>query len=210
MLLNLKCSDSVKVLGVNIDNIKLNSFVSNKVRVCQYHLRNFNNIKHSLDTATRVMLVTTLILSTLDYCNILLLGSTDKHIRPLRLVMNRAIRFIFNLPIREHITPYYERLHILLIKKRIEFKACLFSFKIINGQMSSYILENFNRFSPNVVMELREGVGRDDMMFSTTIADHKKNDLFQKIKNQWNLLPKSIRMSTSLSVFKKKLKTHLF
>ena len=208
--LNIPCRDSVKVLGVNINNLKLQSFISNKVRTCQYHLRNCYNIKNSLDTATRTLLVINLILSTLDYSNILLLGSTDKDIRPLHLTLNRAIRFIFNLNVREHITPYYEKLHFLTVRKRIKFKACLFGFKIFNNQMPPYITESFNRFTPSVMMELRQGVGRDGFMFSTTTQELKKNDLFVKIKTEWNSLPLQIRECTSLTVFKKKLKTELF
>ena len=180
------------------------------VRVCQYHLRNFNNIKHSLDTATRTLLVTNLILSTLDYCNILLLGATDKDLKPLCLTLNRAVRFILNVKFRDHITPYYKRLHFLPIEQRIKFKACLFGYKIFYRLMPSYILDNFSRFTPNLAMELREGAERDTKMFASTTADHKRNDLFQRIKNEWNALPMQIRECASLPIFKKKLKTFLF
>ena len=151
-LLNLECNDSVKVLGVAMSGLKLHTFISNKVRVCQYHLRNFNNIKHSLDTVNRTLLVTNIILSTLDYCNILLLGATDKDLKPLCLTLNRAVRFILNVKFRDHITPYYKRLHFLPIEQRIKFKACLFGYKIFYRIMPSYILENFSRFTPNLAM----------------------------------------------------------
>ena len=109
-----------------------------------------------------------------------------------------------------NITPYYKRLHFLPIEQRIKFKACLFGYKIFYRLMPSYILDNFSRFTPNLAMELREGAGRDTKMFASTTADHKRNDLFQRIKNEWNALPMQIRECASLPIFKKKLKTFLF
>ena len=77
--------------------------------------------------------------------------------------------------------------------------------------MPPYITESFNRFTPSVIMELRQGVGRRLYVFDYyTTQELKKNDLFVKIKTEWNSLPLQIRECTSLTVFKKKLKTELF
>ena len=97
---------TVKSLGVNLSpNMDFNSFISQKVQVCSFHLRNLAHIKKSLPHTARVILVTNLILSTLDYCNSLLVGATNKDILPLQRVLNRAVRLIFDLK-RDHITPY--------------------------------------------------------------------------------------------------------
>ena len=125
----------IKILGASINDVwNYNEFISKKVQTCNFHLRNLCNIKDCLDVPTRILLVTNLILSTVDYCNILLLGATDLALRPLRLVINKAIRFIYNLKIRQHITPYYKRTHFLPIQQRIKFEASLIAYKIFNGQ----------------------------------------------------------------------------
>ena len=134
-ILNIKTASSVKILGITIaDTLSLHKFVAQKVQTCNYHLRNFYNFRASLNFATKVLLVTNLIMSTLDYCNALLIGSTDKLIRPLHLTLNKAVRFIYNLRIREHISPYHTKVHFLPVKKRIKFKACLIAYKIFNNE----------------------------------------------------------------------------
>ena len=211
-ILNIRPASSVKVLGVTIeDKLNLHKFISQKVQTCNYHIRNLYNIKSCLDFKTKVLLVTNLIMSTLDYCNILFVGSTDKLIRPLHLILNKAVRFIYNLRIREHISPYYTKLHFLPVKKRIKFKACLFAFKILNNQAPTYLTEEFQRFTPSTLMELRKGGGgRDDRMFDISTEENRKRILFVRIKMEWNTLPFNIRKCNSLPLFKTKLKTHLF
>ena len=137
------------------------------------------------------------------------LGYTGKDIRPLHLVLNKAIRFIFNLGIRVHITPYYEKLHILTVDKRIRFKACLMGYKIFNGLSPSYLNEDFKHFEPTTTINLREGTGRDKAMFQRNFHRNERLTLFIRIKNEYNALPLHVRRSETLSMFKKKLKSFL-
>ena len=208
---NIPLSDSVKVLGVNVDdNLRLSSFIAKKCQICSFHIRNLRNIKDSLNRATRILLVTNLILSTLDYCNILLLPTTDKDIRPLKIVLNRAIRFICNLKFRTHISPFYQQLHILPIRFRIKFKACLMAFKVFNKISPNYITEQFEAFKTREYMKSRTGIGRDDCMFSMEKEDFRNKNLISLIKKEWYDLPFSLRKCDSLTSFKSKLKTHFY
>ena len=117
--LELCLSEYVSVLGVDLnDCFQFNAFIAKKVRSCQFHLRNFYNIKASLDVPTRIKLIYNQVLSCVDFCNVLLLGASDKDLRPLKLIINRAIRFVFSLGIRNHITPHYKHLGLLPIRKR--------------------------------------------------------------------------------------------
>ena len=172
------------------------------------HLRNLKNIRESLDISTRILLITNLIFSTIDYCNILLLGCTEKDLKPLKLVINRSIRLIFNVGFKEHITPYYLKLHFLPIKNRIRFKACLLAYKIFYRSAPMYLEEEVTRFTPNIRhMQLREGSGRDKYMF--VVTDPKSKSLMERMKREWNSLPLTIRKCPTLTSFKKKLKSHL-
>ena len=208
-LLDFDLTDSVKVLGVQLDSIlNFNSFIAKKVATCNMHLRNLNNIKQSLNVSTRILLISNLILSTLDYCNVLLLSCNDKQLKPLRLIINRSIRFIYDLRFRTHITPYYHKLHFLPIKKRIRFKANLLAYKIFYRKAPLYLEEKVERFTPTIQhMQLREGAGRDKYMFEDN--DPKSKTLVDLMKREWYKLPLNIRKITSISLFKKKLKSWL-
>ena len=204
-------SNYITLLGVNINNnLGLQSFISKKVRTCLFHLRNFYNIRKNLDRPTRIRLVISQIISTLDYCNIVLIASTEKDLKPLRLTMNRAVRFIFGLRLREHITPFYKKLHLLPIKERVKFKACSTAHKVFYGSAPNYLIEQFNKFIPSTQINLRTTTGRDDFMFSCDLNTVKSKNLMSIIKVKWNSLPCELRKCASFPLFKSKLKTLIY
>ena len=59
----------------------------------------------------------------LDYCNSLLYGVTDKLMRQVQSVQNAAARLIAGAKRREHITPILRQLHLLPVRRRVEFKT---------------------------------------------------------------------------------------
>ena len=208
---DLTTTGPIRVLGANISNAwKFNEFIAKKTQASNFHLRNLYDIRDSLDTSTRILLVTNLILSTIDYCNILLLGATDKDLKPLRLIINKSLRFIYNLRIREHITPFYKKSHFLPIKQRISFKASLTAFKIFNNKAPSYLCNDFKKYIPTYNMTLREGSGRDRYTYDIDSSLVRSRRLVILIMKEWNSLPLEIRRITSVSLFKNKLKTFLF
>ena len=146
----------------------------------------------------------------MDYCNVLFLTCNKSELNPLRLIINKSIRFILNLNFRYHITPYYKKLHFLPIIKRVEFKACLLAHKIFFRVAPEYLNVEFEKHVPHQQRMLRNGVGRDQHMFQTDKNDIKDKLLFSKIRQTWNHLPLQIRTLQALPTFKSKLKTKLF
>ena len=207
----VKLSQRVKVLGVTLgEQLNFREFIVNKIRTCNYHLRNLKNIQQSLPQETKILLVNNIILSTLDYCNSLLICLPDCALDPLQKVMNKAVRFIFNLKIREHITPFLLKLHFLPIKFRIKFKVCLLAFKILRKIAPLYLREYFQLFKPSTTINLRYGVGRDKLMMDINLEQRKKRTIRTKIILEWNDLPLSIRKIEKIDTFKRQLKTHFF
>ena len=206
----IKPTDQINVLGVCMNkNMKVVPFVSKKVQVCNFHIRNLYNIRKCLPFKSRVTLVTNLIISNLDYCNCLLICANKKEIRPLELCLNKAIRFIFGINRRTHLTAYKKALHILPVVFRIKFKACLVAFKIFNNFAPNYLTKIFPLFQhTETTKNLREGVCRDEMMFKVEIQ--KRDTIYSKIKSEWNKLPLNLRQNENLNSFKIGLKTYLF
>ena len=66
-------SPTVKSLGVYLDqHLTMADEISKRCSATYYHLRNMGRIKRCLDTSHRILLVQSLILSKLDYCNAVL------------------------------------------------------------------------------------------------------------------------------------------
>ena len=209
---NISPVDSITILGVKIgNNLDLTPFINKKIQACCFHLRNLINIKDNLPFKTKIIMVTNVIISKLDYCNAILSCCSKTAIKPLQVILNRAIRFIFGINKRTHITPYQKKLHILPIIFRIKFKLCLIAYRIFNQIAPSYLSDDFTTFEPTTSINLRIGRGRDMSMFKVDrITTTKAETLKQNIKKEWNSLPLHLRNIKSISTFKKNIKAHFF
>ena len=204
-------SESVTVLGLTLTaNINLKSFITLKCKSCNFQLQNLKSVKNSLDQDLRFMLINSLVLSKLDYCNAVLAACTQTEIQRLQVVMNDCVRFVFSLRRNVHITEYRKRLHLLPVKHRIVHKLCTLAHKIVNGIAPSYLCEMYQCYMPTANMTLRYGVGRDNLMLQFVGGELPNKCVFLKLMNTWNTLPVSLRSVNPADKFKKQLKTHLF
>ena len=73
------------------------SFISKKCQICAYHLKNLKHIKKCLPHKYQIMLVYNLILSQIDYCNVLLANASNKDLKLFQKTLNDAVCFIFDL-----------------------------------------------------------------------------------------------------------------
>ena len=193
---SIEINESVKVLGVILtSSLSFEKFILKKAQVCNSHFCNLQHIKNCIPLKMKVMLISNLILSTLDYCNAVLACATAKDLKPLQKIQNRAVRFAFRLKQQEHITPYLKQLHFLPVKYRIMFKLCLISFDIVNHTSPSYLTDLFETYQPTTTINLRVGVGWDEYMLvhnSNHNADLQKN-ISTKMTETWNYLPLTLR-----------------
>jgi len=105
-------STAVKYLGVVIDNtLSMKNFITQTCQSCYYQLRRISAICKYLSTAATAKLVTSLILSRLDYCNSLLSGLPASSIHCLQRIQNSAARLVLRKKKSEHIIPLLPSLH---------------------------------------------------------------------------------------------------
>ena len=71
-----------------------------------------------------VSLVTSLVLTKLDYCNSLLVGLPAKLLNRLQAVINTAACLVCHAMKADNITPVLKDLHWLRIQERIQYKLC--------------------------------------------------------------------------------------
>jgi hypothetical protein len=83
-------------------------------------------------------LVTSLILTRLDYCNSMLFGLAAIQIRRLQAVQNAAARLMFGIPRSQHISDALITLHWLRVTERIRFKTAVIVYKLLHGLLPRY------------------------------------------------------------------------
>ena len=98
--------DKIRNLGFILDsNLTVKQHV---IRVCQtayYELKRISSILSYLTEDATKQLVTSCVLSRLDYCNSLLMGSPYSVIQPMQKVQNAAARLILRSLRHQHCTP---------------------------------------------------------------------------------------------------------
>ena len=119
---NIPFSDSVRNLAFILDSEL--SMKKHVIKICQtvdFELKRISSIRRFLTEDTTKTLVTSYILSRLDYCNCLLVGTPNSVILPLQKIQNFAARLFLLAPHHHHSTPLLEKLHWLPISERIKY-----------------------------------------------------------------------------------------
>ena len=100
---NIPFSDSARNLGFILDS-KL-SMKKHVIKICQtayFELKHISSISRFLTEDATKTLVTSYILSRLDYCNCLLMGTPNCVIQPLQKIQNFAGRLVLLAPRHHH------------------------------------------------------------------------------------------------------------
>ncbi|KAI4903347.1 hypothetical protein NFI96_001973 [Prochilodus magdalenae] len=197
-------------LGVILaGQISFSTHIANLTRSCRFLLYNIRRIRPFLSQEATQLLVQSLVISRLDYCNSLLAGLPLRAVRPLQLVQNAAARLIFNLPKFTHVTPLLRSLHWLPVVARIRFKTLMLAYKAKNGPAPPYLMAMVK--SRSVPRALRASSTARLEPPSLRTHGRQASRLFSVLAPKWwNELPLGVRTAESLAVFKRRLKTHLF
>jgi len=79
------------------------------------------------------MVINSLVICKLDYCNSLFYGINDKYLNELQRIQNAAGKTVFGLYKHDHVGDTLKELHWLPVRERIQFKILILVFKSLNG-----------------------------------------------------------------------------
>jgi len=102
-------------------------------------MRQLLSIKTSLTTTALQALVQAFVHCRLDYCNALLAGVADVHLKRLQSVQNAAARLMSGSRRCDPITPVLARLHWLPVRQRIAFKTAVLVLKAQHDAAPVYL-----------------------------------------------------------------------
>jgi Reverse transcriptase (RNA-dependent DNA polymerase) len=142
--LELPFSKKVTNLGVIFDELFSWTYqVSSICKKVNYSLHNLYKFRSVTPHKTRVRLVNALILPLFDYCDFVMCNMDSECINRLQVAQNNAIRYIFDINRREHVTKLYVKLGWLKIKERHTFHILCMTHKILQGWAPTYLRSLF-------------------------------------------------------------------
>ena len=203
-------SSQVRNLGVIFDeDLSLTPHVNAVYKSIIFQLSKIASIRKYITIEVAKTLVTSLIISRLDYCNSLFGNMTNENIGKLQLIQNYAARLIFGAKKKEHITPILIKLHWLPIKYRIDYKIALLCFKCLNNLAPMYLQNLLKIYVPR--RSLRSS--HDNYVLIKPAMKYKsygERSFSFYGPFVWNSLPFELRKCDNINIFKKQLKTFLF
>ena len=147
----------------------------------------------------------------MDYCNSLLYGVKSNDLHRLQSLQHKAAKLIFCAPRRSDPIPLMNSHHWLPLNKRIKFKLCLLIYKCLNDCAPPYLIDTICRKTTSskgpVTRSAKDKTHLIKPRCNKIIGDKSFAVAGPSI---WNSLPRSIGETTSITVFKKKLETHLY
>ena len=181
-----------------------NTQCENTGKVKERTLKRIYSIRRFLTEDAAKILVTSYILSRLDYCNCILMGKPNSVIQPLQKIQNFAARVVLLSTRHQHSTPLLEKLHWLPISERIKYKVACMCFNAINGSDPAYLSALLHVYTPSRTLR-----SSSDTRMLKIQQYKRKNHGFRTFScfgpHIWNSLPEDLRHCSTLSSFKAKL-----
>ena len=205
-------SDCVRCLGAHLDtSLNFKIHVNKKCQAAMLQLRRIKSIRKCLTQASCESFCISLVISQLDYCNVILLGAPKSLLRKLQRIQTMAAKLVLLRTKYDSGSECLRQLHWLPIVARIEFKACLMIHHCIHGTAPIYLKKLFVLKS-QPARTLRSASNSDyelEVSFTKykTFADRSISVGGAKL---WNGLSKELRVQKSTNNFKSLLKTYLF
>uniref|UniRef100_A0A6I8RI11 Reverse transcriptase domain-containing protein n=1 Tax=Xenopus tropicalis TaxID=8364 RepID=A0A6I8RI11_XENTR len=142
-------SSQARCLGVILDSaLSFTPHIQSLIKSCHFHLRNISKIRSFITEDAAKILIHSLIISRLDYCNSLLIGLPLQRLSPLQSIMNTAARLIHLSNRSSSAIPLCQSLHWLPLPSRIKFKLLTLTFKAVHNSAPPYISELISRYHP--------------------------------------------------------------
>ena len=173
----------------------------------------FQKIKYiqpALTVDTTHTLVRGLVMSHLDYCNVIFSSFPEYLLDLLQKVQNAATKLVLSMKKSDSATVALTTLHWLPIRARIDFKILTLVQKCLSDNAPGYLIDLLVLLEVNHE-GLRSNKAVKHLLIPRTFRKTFAYWVFSVYgPKRWNQLPHELRATENLDEFKVKLKTYLF
>ena len=199
---NITPSKSVNLLGIEIDErLTFSNHISNICAKAGRQLSALRRLSKLLDTKTKLIIFNSFILSKFNYCPLVWHHCSIENVRKMEKIQERGLRYVFN----DTTSSYSELLSRsnknLLYIERLK-KLALFVYKCVHEIGPSSVHDLFSE--KNIAYNLRDShKATQPIVKSTTFGEKSLKFTGAQL---WNRLPKDLKESVDIKIFKSLLK----
>ena len=137
----VKSSESIRFLGITLDkDLEMKKFISTKVRAAYVNIKKMNKIIKFLTEEETEMLMSSNVLSHLDYGNLILANLSKSTIKSLQFIQNYAAKVVCK---KQKYDSLY-KFHWLLIHYRCIYKLMTIMYKTLDEQEPQYLFDKLS------------------------------------------------------------------
>ena len=198
---------SAKFLGVTLDsNLTWSEHIHNIHKSVSRNIGILYKLKKLISEKSLLILYNSLVLSHINYCNIVWGNCSVTKINSLLLLQKRALRIVTNSHYLEHTEPLFAHLTTLRIQDVHTLQTGIFMYKYTNDQLPE-LFHNYFDLNSNVHSYPTRRSSDFHLENPRTILAQKS--IRHHGPDVWNTLPNNIKQCPTLSNFKSHLKKHL-
>lgn len=198
-------SACIKFLGLHIDECLTWKIHINKTKekIIPY-VGILSKLRYYLPLKHLKSIYFSFIYSHLEYLASIWTTACNCHINQLRVLQNKAIKFIFRLPYLEPTINLYTPKNLLDITRLYKYKICCYIFSVIHKQKHSNIT-----FTKNNSIHIHNTRQINDFALINVKSNFGKKSVYFRGIQIYNSLPEDLKSVTNIVKFKTKLKMFL-
>jgi hypothetical protein len=156
---SVKSVACVRYLGAFLDEtLSFKDHIRTKCRTAMMNFLRIKSIRRYLTKEATEILVLTLVVSHLDYCNVILYGVAEQDLCKFQRIQNMCAKLVLRRGKYESSKQALFDLHWLPIKTRINQKLLTFMFQCSVGNAPAYLTELLSQYVPK-----RQGLRSSDL-----------------------------------------------
>jgi len=169
------------------------------VSSCFAALRHIKSIQRSVSQPILLSLVSSLVLSRLDYGSTVLTGIPRQLLDRLQSVLNAAARLIYSRRKYDRVTPLLKELHWLRVPERIKFRLAVLVFKCRNKTAPQYLADDLQwAADDDSRMRLRSASSNKLVMRRSRLSTAGDRAFGVAAPRLWNSLPACVTSARTL------------
>lgn len=146
--------------------------------------------------------VQSIVLSHLEYCPIIWSSASEKHLKKLQIVQNRAARLVLHYQFQASVADMHRKLSWLLVKDKLHLRVLVYFYKVIKYHTPCFFFEKLVYVGFRHDHKTRQ-VSKSQLFLPCPQSNLLKKTVFYRGSAAWNVVPINIRKSNSTHVFKR-------